>query len=289
MSVSVSKLILFISSKSNACLPCINFVRNVGTTLPINVVRLDRIEDREAASNGPYFQIVSVPSLVVFYADGNLQVFMGSNKILSWLNSLIRAMRTRHEPPNIYSADRPSDDPHMNTRLGIPTGPLPIPPGIKRQVDHSTATGRIYQPVIDEGEDLPDENEDEADLPQQKGLKFNQIPPRSRKVDEIPPLIVEDDSNIPDEPEEIIIEAKPKKTAKKRSKKKTINIDTIDETPVNEDLNLMEKGKKMAQNKLNSARSAKTKSTSSRMKDIYQVAQQMQKDRTDSLGYNDEV
>ena len=92
--MSISEAVLFITSNSRACIPCINFIRHTG--LPIDIVRLDTEELRRAAMMGKFFQVTMVPTLVVSYVDDNIQMFVGSPKIMQWL-SMITKPEPAHE------------------------------------------------------------------------------------------------------------------------------------------------------------------------------------------------
>lgn len=84
--MSVQNVILFASSTSPACGPVIQFVRQ--NQMPVGIVRLDTARDRNAAKNGKYFQIQSVPTLLVTYEDGNIQLFAGQEKVIMWLQQI---------------------------------------------------------------------------------------------------------------------------------------------------------------------------------------------------------
>nr|QBK85596.1 MAG: inactivated thioredoxin/glutaredoxin [Marseillevirus LCMAC101] len=84
---SISEVILFCSSVSQACVPVIQLIQQY--QFPVKVVRLDTSAYREAAQNGPHFQIRVVPTLVVTHRDGNLQLFVGQPKVLEWLKMVI--------------------------------------------------------------------------------------------------------------------------------------------------------------------------------------------------------
>ncbi len=84
---SIDEVILFCSSVSQACAPVIQVIQQY--QLPVKIVRLDSAASRDAVQNGPFFQIKVVPTLVVTYRDGNLQLFIGQPKILKWLKMII--------------------------------------------------------------------------------------------------------------------------------------------------------------------------------------------------------
>lgn len=86
--MSIHSIVLFVSSNSQHCAQPVGFVRQ--SNLPIPIVKLDTIRDRRAAANGKHFQIHAVPTLVVTYQDGTLQMFASQEKILSWLKKLVQ-------------------------------------------------------------------------------------------------------------------------------------------------------------------------------------------------------
>jgi len=80
---SIGDVILFCSTVSQACVPVIQMIQQY--QLPVKIIRLDTAAFRDAAKNGPYFQIKNVPTLIVTFRDGNLQQFVGQPKVLEWL------------------------------------------------------------------------------------------------------------------------------------------------------------------------------------------------------------
>lgn len=87
--MSINNVLLFVSSTSQSSISPIKFIRE--HNLPVLIVRLDTIEDRIKAANGQYFKITEVPTLVVFYADDTLQLFVGSDKIMTWMNAIVKS------------------------------------------------------------------------------------------------------------------------------------------------------------------------------------------------------
>ncbi len=98
--MSINGVVLFVSSTSPASAPCIQFVQSY--QLPVRFVRLDTIADREAARNGKYFQITGVPTLLVTYSDGNIQLFAGQEKVLMWLQQVANS-RENHSQSQDHS------------------------------------------------------------------------------------------------------------------------------------------------------------------------------------------
>jgi hypothetical protein len=84
--MSVQDVILFVSSTSKHCEPTIKFIKE--KEIPVKIIRLDNSEDRQNAINGKYFQIHNVPTLLVMYTDDNIQLFVGSEKIISWFRQI---------------------------------------------------------------------------------------------------------------------------------------------------------------------------------------------------------
>lgn len=89
---SISDVILFVSSTSSACVPCMQFVSQSG--MPVRMVRLDTAETRNAVKMGGYFQIQSVPSLAVMYSGRDMQMFVGQEKIIGWLQQMAAKMNS---------------------------------------------------------------------------------------------------------------------------------------------------------------------------------------------------
>lgn len=92
----ISEVVLFVSSVSQACIPCIDFIQRF--KLPVNLIRLDTVEARNHAKNGKYFSVTIVPTMVVVHDDGNTQMFVGSDKTIQWLKSSISPNK-RVQPP----------------------------------------------------------------------------------------------------------------------------------------------------------------------------------------------
>lgn len=92
--MSVSEVVLFICSNSHACAPCVQAVQYL--RLPIKIVRLDHKKMRDAVSKGKYFKVNDVPTLLVVYNDGNIQLFVGREKVMSWIDQLA-SMRSKEE------------------------------------------------------------------------------------------------------------------------------------------------------------------------------------------------
>lgn len=98
--MSVQDVILFVSSTSEKCGNVVGYIRQ--NNMPVRLVRLDTVADRIAAANGPHVQIHTVPSLLIIYEDSNIQLYVGQDKILEWLQSIISS-RSRESHPQASS------------------------------------------------------------------------------------------------------------------------------------------------------------------------------------------
>lgn len=253
--MSISEVLLFVSSNSRACIPCLNFVSS--TRFPANIVRLDTDVSRKMAANGNFFQINSVPTMVVIYDDGNTQLFMGAPKILQWMKIILSKTA---EPKGVTS--------YMPAG-GNMYGPRPNPPPSER--------GRPNRyPDVEEGRSLDRYPEvEEEDLPNRNSE------PRDSNSD----VLIIDEG--PDEEEQKPKKAKPSKTkpSKKISKKKK-------KPPV--DFEELEGGNEVefiADEHKRSSRpepSGKPKKQQSRMAGVIAAARQLEQDRKNSLGYKEE-
>lgn len=96
--MSIHDIVLFVSSTSKLCVPPVHFIRQSNINMGVRLVRLDTLADRQNAMKGQYFQIHSVPTLLVTYTDGNLQQFIGQEKVMQWLKQLLSKMNTPPQP-----------------------------------------------------------------------------------------------------------------------------------------------------------------------------------------------
>lgn len=104
--MDISDIILFISTSSANCVPALKISRN--NNLPIRVIRLDTKEARDRVKRGKYFKIQYVPTLLITYLDGNLQLFEGI-KATQMLSSISEHNRKKNIPipqtlPSMYEA-----------------------------------------------------------------------------------------------------------------------------------------------------------------------------------------
>ena len=93
----IHDVVLFVSSVSEVCKTTVQFIRQ--NQLPVRLVRLDTSADRETAARGKYFQIHTVPTLLVTHTDGNIQLFVGNEKAISWLQQAKQSQAQHAQPP----------------------------------------------------------------------------------------------------------------------------------------------------------------------------------------------
>jgi hypothetical protein len=127
---------LFVSSTSKMCGPPFGVVQRF--RLPVHVVRLDTSRIRQQVAQGQTFKITQVPTLVVEYTDGNLQVFEEPNKIMAWLTAFAQTAEHQTAPRVPQGEDEDEYQP---------------PP---RQPKYQT---QPYQPIPSQREDTDEPNE----------------------------------------------------------------------------------------------------------------------------------
>jgi hypothetical protein len=217
--------------------------------IPMQIVRLDTESARKSAENGKFFQITVVPTMVIVYEDGNTQLFLGTQKIIQWFKAMIKPpSRPQPEQEHVYRS-QPSREENM---YGPISSSYPIP---------------TRKPFLDEGEDM-EEYRDHS---------LQRRPPQPRRE----PIVIEEDypEEYQEEEEEVI--APPPVVAKKSRTKKGKSKIVVEEGSIAEK-------KIIAKEKLNKAASAKGKVLSSKMKNVYDTAKQMEEDMKNSLGYKEE-
>ena len=111
----ISNAVLFFSRFSNESKICVTRIREYN--LPIQLISLDNPKLRELVKRGKMFQITSVPTLLIEYISGDVQLFTGRPKILQWASNLIDNMKreinnqTRsHETTVIEDEDEDEDE-----------------------------------------------------------------------------------------------------------------------------------------------------------------------------------
>lgn len=81
-------VVIFVSTASRECGVSLKYIKE--NSIKAQVVRLDTREARDRAANGKYFQVKMVPTMIVNYEDGNMEIFIGNNKIIPVLNAIFR-------------------------------------------------------------------------------------------------------------------------------------------------------------------------------------------------------
>lgn len=336
--MSISEAILFVATNSKSCVSCLNFV--VQNRVPIQIVRLDTQEMRSIAANGKYFQINSVPTMVIVYQDGNTQLFLGAPKILQWLASSIKSGKpaAKAKPASPARASARASARSFSPGFSPGSGLTRIDRGTNMYSDEAQTPHAPGSYDRDEYEDDPDgyndqnqydrdaydrgsyeEDNEPVHQPRRAVIIEEDEPPMapqrpkpgyaarsapSKKVNK--PVVVEEDDAPLDapldasfgapessSPRETLLDEddmpppspvktrKPKvsKSAKKSKgrRKKKGDVDDTEENP----------GLVLAKEKINRAASAKSRPLSSKMKDLYNAAKQMEEDRTSSLGYKE--
>ena len=94
--MKIVDVVLFISKASKECMPCVNFIGQ--NSIPVSIVRLDTESSRLAAQTNKNFQITGVPTLLVVFDDGKVQLFTGRDSIIPWLNNTIKNSQQNNNP-----------------------------------------------------------------------------------------------------------------------------------------------------------------------------------------------
>ena len=321
--MNISEIILFISSTSNACVQCMRVITPLRLNIP--VVRLDTEEARTTVENGKYFQIKSVPSMVVTYEDGNIQLFVGSPKIIQWLTAYNKANLEKNRRPEVQKDRRPVE----KNMYGFTSDQRMYSP--KEGYYRPAIDNDRYHPVADEDRYRSDDpqiiDEDSYDE-QDQGVKFRPVakPPPYKRPKPASHKVIDqrsyEDHGSPEDYEEDPAQSEVYEAPPKKIKKKIVEppIDEVMEDAHQEYLELEEEvpivkkkakakaktkknrktaeiedendptniGKKIAKEKLMAVAKAKTKPIKSPMNDIFAKAKQMEMNRDNSLGYKEE-
>jgi len=246
--MSIAEAILFVTSTSRASVPCLQFIAQY--KLPVIPVRLDTPEAREKAANGKYFQITVVPTLVITYVDGNIQLFVGTEKIIQWMKS---ALSRPQVPQRVIESDSDNED---ETPV-----PMPVRSKPKKKVKFE--------------EEAPEEPEDEM-VEEEKPGKSKKKKSKSKtgsaglydvakKKPKKKPVTFDDDTDEPSEDTEVTIELIGDTGKSKKGGKRTKQI------PI--------KGLMVGPDHAPSSKAS--------MANLIKQAQQMEKDRQATLGYDE--
>lgn len=102
-------IVLFTSEKSKICQSCINAIS--GTTLPVKLFSIDSKVARDKVTRGKHFKIRVVPTLFITFADGNMQLYEGVNKIVRWFEAIEERKKIEQKNTNIYEQEGPTQIP----------------------------------------------------------------------------------------------------------------------------------------------------------------------------------
>ncbi len=108
MSKSITEAILFSSRHSAESAPCEQIIAK--TRLPIEIVHLDSASARDAAMRGTNIQIKSVPSLIISYSDGTVQMYVGKPKVFSWIQMTLQSIQPPQNQSSRQSIAPPTAD-----------------------------------------------------------------------------------------------------------------------------------------------------------------------------------
>ena len=98
--MQIVDVVLFISKVSKECMPCVNFIGQ--NRIPVSIVKLDTESSRLAAQTNKNFQITGVPTLLVVFDNGKVQLFTGRDSIIPWLNNTIKNSQQNNNPQQDY-------------------------------------------------------------------------------------------------------------------------------------------------------------------------------------------
>ena len=196
--MSVQEVVLFVSSTSGASTPVLQFVGK--NQIPVGIVRLDTPEDRQIAATGKYFQIVNVPALLVIYDDGNLQLFVGQEKIITWFQQIIQKSmqhpQPQHPQPQHPQPQHPQPQHPQHPQHPQPQHPQPQHPQHPQPQQHSSNRSH----------------------PQPQPIQRSQHPRQKNRQPKKTPIFVSEESSSSESSsdEEVYIPPKKNKTSSKK-------------------------------------------------------------------------
>ena len=307
--MSLSGVILFVSTLSRACSASIKYVTD--NSIPVQIVKLDTTEARSRAANGKYFQVKSVPTMMVNYDDGNMEVFIGNDKIIPVLSSISGISRSSNNrfaggggntninysrPPmehNMYgppSAGVKPSKPVYAARPTISRGNIPI-------IEHDSESDRedeefrnqyseqepksshkmgIHKiPILDNGES---DEENDTNLQTEMYQEDEEL--------EVPTKKVSKDKSPSKSKSKKAKGKNPKSKAKKKKppvvfedneQDKEIEVEYIDEREMERDM----------EETITRGGASSKKMKNSRMQGLIDRAKNMEQERLNSLGYNE--
>ena len=243
---TINNAILFVSSYSIESGPCKDIIKHYN--LPVNIIYLDTEEDRIRAENGKYFSITHVPTLVLEFIEGNIQLFIGSVKIMALIKSMVQPPGPSSrvpEPSSTIVIDEDSDEDIIPEKM----------PKNKQKSKYKDVPRR-NQPSRRSKKDV---SREEASDPEDMELQSDET------------VYVDD----PEEEHEDIFEEKKKSKKVPRSKKSK----KLSEP------NPKVKSHGNSDNNINGLSTA-TNNNNMSMKHLAKMAKKMQEERDNTLGYN---
>ena len=109
--------ILFCSKYSKESVQCMEYINK--KDLPIHAISLDNRKLREAVLRGNMFQIKSVPTMLIEYASGDIQLFAGRHKIVNWIDQMVNNMQATEEQTNKEETEEFPQEAIQETEIGI--------------------------------------------------------------------------------------------------------------------------------------------------------------------------
>jgi len=264
--MSLSSVVLFVASLSKTCGVTVKYAMQ--HSIPVQIVKLDTTEARNRAANGRYFQVKMVPTMIVNYDDGNMEVFIGNDKILPVLSSLSRIKTQKAnesmtpldmgDRSNMYgpSVDGPSMRPSKPVYAARPTisrGNIPI---IEHDSDSDESNGRV-EPSIEysDEEEIPELERPAAKAKTKAKAKISKTKSKSKSKKKKPPIIFTEDEDDQD---------------------REIEVEYIDEA-----------SSVQVQEETTRGGASSKKMKNSRMQGLIDTAKNMEQERLASLGYNE--
>lgn len=152
---TITEIVLFSSSASNASAPCEQVIRQYG--LPINIVRLDNPSIRDVVRSSSTLQITHLPTLLVNFSDGNIGLFQGQQKTLDWIGKFMKHASSQQEEIPHKHVKGNSDSTHIFEEEGSDDEEAFIPVEPPKKSTGRKPTGRKINFVPIAG---PDNKED---------------------------------------------------------------------------------------------------------------------------------
>jgi hypothetical protein len=118
MSSQIVDVTLFCSKFSEPSIACVNFIKQ--NKIPVLIIPLDNEEDRATAMSGEDVKITSVPSLVIAFSDGKVQMFVGYEKIINWFTSTMRPPEQMYQNKGRENGERKHNNPSRTSQTHSP-------------------------------------------------------------------------------------------------------------------------------------------------------------------------